>query len=417
MVLSVFRVPLIRIGRFQMGGYCFFALVGAVLLIAFGCVSPGAVLAGIFNDTAVNPVKILVLFLTMTVFSIYLDELGFFRYLAAFALRRAGRSQRVLFVYLYLTVSLLTIFTSNDIIILTFTPFICSFAKHAGIDPVPYLFAEFSAANTWSMVLMIGNPTNVYIAASEGIGFFDYLRVMALPTFAAGIVSFCVLYALFHKTLRAPISAVPETVAIQEKPLLCIGLLHLILCILLLTVSSYIGFEMWAISLSLMVSLFVCVLVARYVKREPPTVLWRSVRRMPWELVPFMLSMFVLVIAMRDRGICAQISGLLGARGAIWTYGVGSFLTANLINNIPMSVLFATLADMIGSTAAAYGSIVGSNLGACLTPVGALAGIMWVDILRRRGVAFDFRDFVKYGAAVSLPALLGALAVLSFVLS
>ena len=56
----------------------------------------------------------------MTILSIYLDELGFFSYLANKTLERAGKSQLKLFLYLYLIVSLLTVFTSNDIIILSF---------------------------------------------------------------------------------------------------------------------------------------------------------------------------------------------------------------------------------------------------------------------------------------------------------
>ena len=71
-----------------------------------------------------------------------------------------------------------------------------------------------------------------------------------------------------------------------------------------------------------------------------------------------------------------------------------------------MSVLFSTLSSLNGTAAAAFASIAGSNLGACLTPVGALAGIMWADILKREGVRFDYRDFLRYGALVSVPTLL-----------
>ena len=413
MVFSVFFVPVVRFGKFQIGGYCFFALLGALALLLTGCVSADAAISGIFGASAVNPIKILVLFLSMTSFSIYLDELGFFRFLAAYAGRRAGASQKTLFFYLYITVSVLTVFTSNDIIILTFTPFVCSFAKNAKIDPLPYLFAEFAAANTWSMALMIGNPTNIYIASFENIVFFDYLRVMILPTVAAGWISLAVLYLLFRRRLDTPMQTEIPPETLGEPALIRIGLIHLLLCILLLTVSSYLHIEMWGVSLLLMVSLFVCVLIYRRVKREKAVILFRTVKRMPWELVPFMLSMFLLVIALKEQGICDSLSALLGERAPVWVYGASSFFTANLINNIPMSVLFATLADAISSSPAAYAAIVGSNLGACLTPVGALAGIMWADILRRNGLPFDFRDFVKYGSAVSIPALAAALAVLT----
>ena len=92
--------------------------------------------------------SILVLFLSMTALSVFLDEIGFFRYLAGAAIRFAGEKQTVLFYVLYALVSVLTVFTSNDVIILTFTPFICYFTRCAGIDPLPYLVSEFVAANT-----------------------------------------------------------------------------------------------------------------------------------------------------------------------------------------------------------------------------------------------------------------------------
>ena len=91
------------------------------------------VLTAVFSPEKVNlgsvaPVKILGLFISMTVLSVFLDELGFFKVLANAALKKSGKSTRKLFFLLYTTVSILTFFTSNDIIVLTFTPFICYFA-------------------------------------------------------------------------------------------------------------------------------------------------------------------------------------------------------------------------------------------------------------------------------------------------
>lgn len=421
MVVSIFRFPVIRFGRFQIGGYCFFALIGAILLLLCGAVSVRDAAVGIFADSDVNPVKILILFLSMTAFSVFLDELGLFRYLASLALKRAGTSQTALFLLLYATVSILTVFTSNDIIILTFTPFVCAFARNARINPLPYLFAEFFAANTWSMALMIGNPTNIYIASFLEIDFFQYLRVMILPTIACGLLSLLLLYLIFRRSLCEPISAEPEGVELKERALLIVGVVHLLLCIVLLAISSYIGVAMWLVSLALLLSLFAIVLVYRYLHRERPIILLKTLKRMPWELVPFMLSMFILVIALEKNGICTALVTVLdgylgGASVPTLTYGISSFLCANLINNIPMSVLFANLSLQNGTAAAAFASIVGSNLGAYLTPVGALAGIMWADILRREKVAFDYRDFIKYGATVSIPTLLVALFTLSLLL-
>ena len=181
MIAGILFFPKIKLGRISIDSYWVFPLLGALLLLLVSG-RADAVFRAFTANTAVNPLKLLVLFLSMTALSVFLDELGFFRFLACAVLSRSGRGQKRLFFTLYAAVSVLTVFTSNDIIVLSFTPFILYFAAHAKVDPIPYLAAEFVAANTWSMALVIGNPTNIYLAAAEGIDFVSYLRVCILPT-------------------------------------------------------------------------------------------------------------------------------------------------------------------------------------------------------------------------------------------
>lgn len=82
-----------------------------------------------------------------------------------------------------------------------------------------------------------------------------------------------------------------------------------------------------------------------------------------------------------------------------------------------MSVLFSSiLANSPSNTEAVFATVVGSNLGACLTPIGALAGIMWSSILREHDLKFGYLDFLKIGGSVAIPALLAALGVLALVI-
>ena len=136
MIFSILFFPKIRLFRFEIDTYWIVTLIGAVAVLAFSATKPETVGKALIADTAINPLKILVLFISMTILSIFLDELGFFRFLASITLKHARTGQMKLFLYLYITVSVLTVFTSNDIIILSFTPFICYFAKNAKIDPL-----------------------------------------------------------------------------------------------------------------------------------------------------------------------------------------------------------------------------------------------------------------------------------------
>ncbi|KAI9496025.1 citrate transporter-domain-containing protein [Zychaea mexicana] len=115
--------------------------------------------------------------------------------------------------------------------------------------------------------------------------------------------------------------------------------------------------------------------------------------RMPWKILPFALSMFVLVEGLSEVGwigICATAMVSVARNDYVSTvFGVMgiSLLACQLLNNLPMTILFtrilqhpnfaqhAGMSDIV-TQAAVLGLVVGSNLGACLTLVGSLAGIM-----------------------------------------
>ena len=414
LVLTVLTNPSINIGKYHIRIFYWTApVLGSIALLLFRLLPLPVMWEGLTSSGSINPLKILTLFISMTTLSIYLDEVGFFSYIAGISLKFAKTSQLRLFCVLFLLVSVLTVFTSNDIIILTFTPFICYFSKKAEIDPMPYLFGEFVAANTWSMMLIIGNPTNIYLATANGIGFGVYTAHMLLPTLFAGITAFLLLLMIFRKPLSQPISIKEEKPAIRDKGLVIIGLLHLVLCTVLLILSSYIGLEMWYITLGFAVSLFLCVTIYKKKKGVKERVLLHTIMRAPWELIPFVLSMFLLVLTLDRYQVTTIISDFFGTDHLVWKYGIASFLAANVMNNIPMSVAFSSIVSHLPEAdrlPAAYASIIGSNIGAYFTPLGALAGIMWSGILNKMGIPFSFRKYISYGIRISIPVLIAALA-------
>ena len=419
MVLSVLFMPKIKIKNFSVDTYWVVTLIGSIVMVIVSKTDVAFITSNLLKDSAINPVKILVLFISMTILSVFLDELGFFRYLANATLKRAKSSQTKLFIYLYVAVSVLTVFTSNDVIILSFTPFICYFCKNAKISPMPYLTAEFIAANTLSMALIIGNPTNIYLATSYGIDFLEYFKVLFIPTLFSGITAFVVLYFLFRKKLNEKINGEPECVLISSKLSLIIGVIHLSVCTVLLAISSYINVEMWIVSLASVISLFTFSLILNICRRQKPYIVKNCIVRAPFQLIPFVLSMFVMIIVLEEKGITSLISTFIGTDFAVFKYGVLSFLSANVINNIPMSALFSSIVSTVSAEyikGAVFASIIGSNLGAFLTPIGALAGIMWNNILKNHDLKYGYLDFIKTGVVVSIPTLMVALSTLFIII-
>ena len=82
MITVVLVKPYITVCGHNLGLYWIVCLLGAVLMLICGCITPAAVFDGITAKSSVNPLKILTLFLSMTLLSVYLGDAGFFDYVA-----------------------------------------------------------------------------------------------------------------------------------------------------------------------------------------------------------------------------------------------------------------------------------------------------------------------------------------------
>ena len=419
LTVSVIVFPSVKIFKVKIGLYWLIAMLGAALLLVLRCVPINEILSELTANTAVNPLKILTLFFCMTFISVFLDEAGFFSYLAKKTAAFAKTSQIKLFFTFYILTSFLTVFTSNDIVILTLTPFICYFCKNAKIAVLPYLVAEFAAANTWSMALIIGNPTNVYLGISAGISFTEYFKVMAIPTFVSGAAELIIMLLLFRKKLKQPLGETEKDIPKLNVTEAVLGIVALIGCLIFMVISGYVNIEMWLISAIFALILLLSVIVFSFINKDAWLMLKNTFIRLPWQLIPFVMSMFVIVICFGYNGVTDKIMRFLSDGDAIFNYGFASFISANLINNIPMSILFSGVVNSLPAAfylKAVYATIIGSNVGAFLTPIGALAGIMFTGITQRLGVKYGFKEFIKYGIIISIPTLFVALIILYLII-
>ena len=413
LILSIILKPKIK----KIDTYVVVTVVGALLMIIFRLITFKQIYEEFFNNPMISPIKILILFFTMTFLSVVCDNLGFFNFLAYKATKLGKSNQLILFTILFFLISIVTIFTSNDIIILTFTPFIISFTKRANISPIPYLIMEFTAANTASMALIVGNPTNIVLASANSISFIEYFSVMWLVTLVTSIFLYCLLIIIFRKDLTKKINVISDTnIPTLNKFLVSVSLSLLLLSTILLALSNYLNIEMYLITSVLSLILLIFLLIYYFITKKEKYVLISSLKRLPYALIPFLLSMFILVGALKVNNVTNNLYELLNNKNEIFTYGISSFLMCNIMNNIPMSILYSNILTLGASQKAIYATIISSNIGAYLTPLGALAGIMWMSILKMYNIDFKFSSFTKYGVIISIPVLLVALFTLFLIL-
>ena len=92
-------------------------------------------------------------------------------------------------------------------------------------------------------------------------------------------------------------------------------------------------------------ALFLTLIAFSYLllKKQALTPLINAYKKAPWSFIPLVLSMFVLVETLNQSGALTYFAALLTKGNVIFNYGVSSFITANLMNNQPMSMLFSEM--------------------------------------------------------------------------
>ena len=427
-IFLIFKHPLVRIpftSKYFQIDYGLAPIMGAIILLATSSIDPASVERAIIGGPNLKPYSILTLIISLSYICVSLDYTGFFEYISLHLVRASGNSGRKLFVYFFLLTAFLTLFTDNDIVILTMTLIILYVCKNARLDPLPFLFAQFFTVNIFGMALYIGNPTNIVAADAYGLSFLEFARWMFLPSIFAGFTCFLLLWFIFRRGISRKLKPykIDPHLALKNKRGAAFG--SIVLACALICMSMIKGVPIWMIALSFAIVMFLFDLVSY--RSRVSTIL----SRMPWKIVPFLLGLFIIVEGLASAGwtdlFASQLSKIfsMGLTTAVFCTCFMSTLLAGVMNNHPMVIFFVKTFQSghfsmgqslkLGSTLAL---IAGSNFGANFTLIGSLAGLMWAKILYDKGHPISFLEFSKYGLfimplviAVTCTILIGELMI------
>lgn len=358
-------------------------------------------------NSNLKPYSIMILFFSLAYMSLSLDVTGLFDFIACKAISLSGGSGRRLFLIFFTLSSLITIVSSNDIVILTLTPIICSMAANANLSlnsTYALLFSQFFAANVWSMLLFIGNPTNIVVAQAFNLDFLGYSRWMAIPTVVAGITCLIILYIIFSylKAIDLPVVVgdLNAWANFIDFPGAIFGSIAFSICIIFIATSSVTKLEIWIITLvgALLMVLKDAFFDYRLYRRRhasqaeinmvplehmdsstsqseenveldvdapvqtpqpatpalPQPVFPVVVSRLPWKVAPFVIGVFIMVETMSITGLTglfakafSRVAGSSDSAASIlisvFLAGITSSIACNIVNNQPMTIMYTNV--------------------------------------------------------------------------
>jgi arsenical pump membrane protein len=96
----------------------------------------------------------------------------------------------------------------------------------------------------------------------------------------------------------------------------------------------------------------------------------------------------------------------------LFAVGAAVSIACAVGNNLPMFLMALGLLPA-GDGTLALAALVGANIGEKLTPIGSLATLLWLDLLRRHRVTVSWGRYVTLAALPTITATLAALALLA----
>ena len=376
-------------------------LGGVVLLLACGLISPAESLTGVGRGSDVY------LFLTgMMLLAEIAREEKVFDWLAAHATNMSKGSGSRLFLLIYLTGTLVTMFLSNDATAVVLTPAVIPATRAAKVkNPLPYLLICSFIANAASFVLPISNPANLVIYGSNMPPLLQWLQLYLLPSVVAIIMTYIMLYINQKRSIRQEIETSIKIPVLAIGGRTALWGIAATAIILLLTSWLDVPLGMPTAVTGILTTAFVLLIA----KKSPRQIL----KGVTWSILLLVAGLFVIVEALNKTGLVDVLASILqhelskSITATVWGCGFIVAFGCNLVNNLPAG-LFAGHVVQTGEVPGMIKSaiLIGTDLGPNLSVTGSLATILWLVALRREGINITAWDFLKIGFLVMTAALL-----------
>ena len=333
---------------------------------------------------------------------------GLFDALGALMARRARGRPRSLLALVFVVASSVTAVLSLDATVVLLTPVVLVTAARMRTSPKPHIYACSHLANSSSLLLPVSNLTNLVAFAASGLSFSRFAGLMALPTLAVVAVEWLVLSRFFATELDRPRADVRSTGG--GPPLPRAALVVLALTLAGFALSSLAGVAPVWVAVAGAAAITLPALVRR---ATSPVDLVRAAEP---GLVVFVLGLGVIVAAASDHGLGSAVEAVLpsgDSLGALLLVAAVSAVAANLLNNLPATLILVPVAAMSGP-APVLAVLIGVNVGPNLTYAGSLATLLWRRVLRHEDEEVELGEFLRLGALTVPAGIVAATVVLWF---
>ena len=399
------------------------AAIGAGIIIITGLVSRSDIFDIISKIGGAS-----ITIIATIVMAVILESFGFFHWAAARLASLAKGSGHRLYWYIQLLCFLMTLLFNNDGSILITTPILIIKKKNLQLKPhqqIPYLLSGALIATASSAPIGVSNIVNLialnivhmtlymhtammFVHATLGLLFMSWLMYIVvkkklpkqLPKSAYDIEE--VFFTKHFHPLKGNDSI--DTKSKRTKFMLKV-LLFVFLMRCLLFVASFLAIPIEIVAV--VGSLVLLIWRWYYLRTNPVDIL----KKTPWHILIFAFSMYVIIYGLHNAGLTAWLVQVCepivnqSLLYASFTMGGLVSILSNIFNNHPALMIGTiTLTEMgldpITLKTIYLANIIGSDMGSLLLPIGTLASLIWMYILKKNKIKVKWKDYLSVSLIV-----------------
>lgn len=377
-------------------------------------------------EQAYQAINFDVIFFLLGMFALVagLEASGLLHYCTAKILQYAKTPNRVL-AFILVVLGLMSAFLINDTIALVATPIVIGIARQMQVKATPLLICLAFAVTIGSMMTPVGNPQNLLISLESGIAFpfLDFVRYLALPTFANFFVTYYIVKWYYRKEFATAV--MPST----NVSLNMITDLRLAKTSAIITSLVIIGFfivgivKMFGIHFDMNFNHVALVGGAALFAASPKRK--EVIKGINWTIIIFFIAMFIVMDALWKSGVINLFASALpvlthsSSLSSILNIIGVSVALSQVMSNVPFVAVYLKVMQSLGfsglDTKAWMALAGGSTLAGNLTILGAASNVIILEAAEERKQTFSFVEFFKIGAivtSVNIAVLLAFLIIL-----